>query len=94
MCTYSYNKTTCLPSFRKQRKPLKQTYVIVGDLGNKNPIEDPDHSENKLSLLALNSTIDNIHDRSENEKDTPNKTSMKNVLYEPGLGKASGVARV
>ena len=74
-------------SFRKQRKQLKQTYAIVGDLGNKNPIENSDHSENKTSSLALKSTIEDIHNRSENEKDTPNITSMKNVLYEPGKRK-------
>ena len=38
----------------------------------------PNLSESKSSSL-LNSTIEDIHDRSENEKDTPNKTSMKNV---------------
>ena len=41
-------------------------------------------SESKTSLLPLKPTIEDIHDRSENEKDTPNKMSMKNVLYEPG----------
>ena len=40
--------------------------------------------ESKTSSLPLKPTIEDIHDRSENEKDTPNKTSMKNVLYEPG----------
>ena len=90
MCTYSYNvrnKTTFLLSFRIQRKPLKQTYAIVDDLGNKNPIENSDPPESKINSLALKSTIEDIHNRSENEKDTPNITSMKNVLYESGKRK-------
>ena len=61
-------------------------YATVSDLENKNSVDseivpDPDLPE---SLLALKPTIEDIHDRSKNEKDTPNKTSMKNVLYEPG----------
>ena len=44
----------------------------------------PEHPESKTTSLALKSTIEDIHDRSENKKDTPNKVSMKNVLYEPG----------
>ena len=47
----------------------------------------PNPSESRASSLALNPTIEDIHDRSENEKDTPNKTSMKNMLYEPGTCK-------
>jgi hypothetical protein len=43
----------------------------------------PDH-ERKTSLLALKPTIDEIHDRTENEENTENKTSMKNALYVPG----------
>ena len=62
---------------------------MVSNLHNKKPkstIETavPKPPESKTSLLALKSTIEDIHDRSENEKDTPNKVSMKNVLYEPG----------
>ena len=49
-------------------------------------VPDPDPSESKRSLLALKPTIEDIHDRSENEKDAPNKTSMKNALYESGQG--------
>ena len=41
--------------------------------------------ESATSSLAIIPTIDEIHDRSEHEKDSPNKTSMKNVLYEPGI---------
>ena len=41
-------------------------------------------TESAKSLSALKPTIDEIHDRSEHEKDSPNKTSMKNILYEPG----------
>ena len=41
-------------------------------------------SESTKSLSALKPTIDEIHDRSEQEKDSPNKTSIKNVLYEKG----------
>ena len=40
--------------------------------------------EIKTSSLKLNATIDDIHDRSENEENTASKLSMKNVLYEPG----------
>ena len=47
----------------------------------------PNPTESNTSLLALKPTIEDIHDRSENENDTPNKTSMKNVLYEPGICK-------
>ena len=62
---------------------------MVSSLQDKKPksaIETavPEHPENKTTSLALKSTIEDIHDRSENEKDTPNITSMKNVLYEPG----------
>ena len=64
-------------------------YATVSDLENKNSVDsemvpDPDLPESKTSSLALKPTIEDIHDRSENENDTPNKTSMKNVLYEPG----------
>ena len=41
-------------------------------------------SQSKTSSLALKLTIDDIHYRSENEEHTQSKTSMKNVLYEPG----------
>ena len=47
------------------------------------------HRESKTSSLPLKPTIEDIHDRSVNEKDTPNKMSMKNVLYEPGKWKVS-----
>ena len=36
------------------------------------------------SNIELKPTIEDIHDSSENENDTQNKTSMKNILYEPG----------
>ena len=42
-------------------------------------------TESTTSMLALKPTIDEIHDRTEYEKDSPNKTSMKNALYEPGI---------
>ena len=35
-------------------------------------------------MSALKPTIDEIHDHSEQENDSPNKTSIKNVLYEKG----------
>ena len=41
-------------------------------------------TESTTSMSALKPTIDEIHDRSEHEKDSPNKTSIKNVLYEKG----------
>ena len=41
-------------------------------------------AESARCSLLLQPTIDEIHDRSEHEKDSPNKTSMKNILYEPG----------
>ena len=40
--------------------------------------------ESKTSSLALKPTIEDIHDRSKNEENTQSKTTMKNVLYEPG----------
>ena len=52
-----------------QNKTSKPTIEILPD------------PESKTSSLAL---IEDIHDRSKNENDTPSKTSMKNVLYEPG----------
>ena len=71
--------------YRKQQRLKQHTYEMVSKLQNeklKSTTEMvPDPLENKLNLLP---TIEDIHDRSENEKDTPNKTSMKNVLYEPG----------
>ena len=42
-------------------------------------------TESTTSLSALKPTIDEIHDCSEHEKDSPNKTSMKNILYETGI---------
>ena len=67
---------------------MNHSYDIVNDLVNKKPVQViemfPNPSESKSSSLPLNPTIEDIHDRSENEKDTPNKMSMKNVLYEPG----------
>ena len=38
-------------------------------------------SESESSTLAAKPTIDNIHDHSENKKDT---TTTNNILYEPG----------
>ena len=68
-----------LPSLftRKQQKLKGQSYEMV-DTKSK-PV-----AESATSSLALQPTIDEIHDRSELEKDSPNKTSMMNVLYEPG----------
>ena len=40
--------------------------------------------QSKTSSLALKLTIEDIHDRSKNEEHTQSKTSMKNILYEPG----------
>ena len=75
-------------SFRKRQKPTDDSYDIIKDLEKEKSIEMyPDPPKSKASSIALKSTIEDIHDRSENEKDTPNKTSMKNVLYEPGISK-------
>ena len=63
-------------SFRKRQK------LNVSDM-NSSHIVVLDH-ERKASCLALKPTIDEIHDRTENEENTENKMSMKNVLYEPG----------
>ena len=41
--------------------------------------------ESKASSLEINPTRDDIHDGSENEENTENKISMKNILYEPGI---------
>ena len=66
---------------------MNHSYDIVNDLVNEKPVQAiemfPNLSESKSSSLPLNPTIEDIHDHSENE-DTPNKTSMKNILYEPG----------
>ena len=45
---------------------------------------EPSPPECKTSLVQLKPTIEDIHDRSENEENTASKTSMKNVLYESG----------
>ena len=63
---------------------------MVSRVQNKNPkltvkMVQADPPESKTS--SLKSTIEDIHDRSENEKDTQSKTSMKNALYEPGQRK-------
>ena len=63
---------------------------MVSSMQNKNPkltvkMVQADPPESKTS--SLNPTIEDIHDCSENEKDTPSKTSMKNALYEPGQHK-------
>ena len=61
---------------------------MVSDLPKPKPATKmasaPRESQSKASIVPLKPTIVEIHDRSENEKDTPNKTTMKNVLYEPG----------
>ena len=59
---------------------------MVSNLQNEKPksmvmMGQADPSESNIELKP---TIEDIHDRSENEKDTQNKTSMKNILYEPG----------
>ena len=63
---------------------------MVSNLQNEKPesiakMGQAEPPESKANLLALKPTIEDIHDRSENENDTQNKTSMKNVLYEPGI---------
>ena len=67
---------------------MNNSYDIINDLVNEKPIQAiemfPNLSENKSSSLLLNPKIEDIHDCSENEKDTPDITSMKNSLYEPG----------
>ena len=78
--------------YRKQHRPKQHEYEMVSNLEEKKPkltVETavPNPPESKTSLLALKPTIEDIHDHSENEKDTPNKTSMKNALYEPGQHK-------
>ena len=71
---------------RKWQRQKNQSYEMVSDLPKpKSSTEMASaHCESKTSSLPLKPTIEDIHDCSENEKDTPNKTSMKNVLYEPG----------
>ena len=67
---------------------MNHSYDNVNDLVNKKLVQAiemfPNLSESKSSSLSLNPTIEDIHDHSENEEGTPNKTSMKNILYEPG----------
>ena len=77
--------------YRKQHRPKQHEYEVVSNLQDKKPkstvktiISEYPEGKTVSESLALKSTIEYIHDRSENEKDTPNKTSMKNVLYEPG----------
>ena len=84
MCTFEI-----IINFRKQQKSIDHSYDVVSDLENKNSdsvIEMvPNPPETETSSLALtNSIIEDTHDHSENDKDIPNKISMKNVLYEPG----------
>ena len=71
---------------RKWQRQKRQSYEIVSDLPKPKSSTGmaSAHCESKTSSLPLKPTIEDIHDRSENEKDTPNKMSMKNVLYEPG----------
>ena len=76
---YGYNivqSTACSLSFRKRQKLVNlnngASHIVVLD------------RERRTSFLALKPTIDEIHDRTENEENTENKVSMKNVLYEPG----------
>ena len=65
--------------------PKQHAYETVSHLQSEKPKPTtemvPDTPENRIDILP---TIEDIHDRSENEKDTQNKTSMNNVLYEPG----------
>ena len=39
----------------------------------------------KASSVTTKSFIDDVHDRSKNEKDTEAKISVKNALYERGM---------
>ena len=72
--------------YRKQQRPKQHAYEMVSNLQNEKPkpaIEMvPDPPENKINVLPA---IKDIHDRSETEKDTQNKTPIKNALYEPGI---------
>ena len=84
MCTFEI-----IINFRKQQKSIDHSYDVVSDLENKKSdsviemVPNPPETETS-SFTLTKSTIEDIHDRSENDKDTPNKISMKNVLYEPG----------
>ena len=73
--------TKCFLYFRKRQKLVN---FNTSDLENMNSSETVPYPESKTSSLALKPTIEEIHDRSENEEDTASKMSMKNVLYEPG----------
>ena len=83
--------------FRKQRKQINdRRNEIVYDsekVDDKKQFRSkvtsevaPNHPESEASTLAAKTiaTIDDIHDRSDNNKDTATKSTMKNVLYEPG----------
>ena len=63
----------------------QHAYETVSNLQSKKPKSTieivPDSPENKINKLP---TIEDIHDRSENESVTTKKTTMKNILYEPG----------
>ena len=54
---------------------MNNSYNIVNDLVNEKPVQAiemfPNLSENKSSSLPLNPKIEDIHDCSENEEDTP-----------------------
>ena len=68
---------------RKQQGQKHQSYEMVPKLKQATEMASI-HPESKTSSFALKPTIEDIHDRSENEENTQSKTSMKNVLYEPG----------
>ena len=72
-------------TFRKRQKLMNNSY---NDLVNEKPVQAiemfPNPPESKSSSLSLKPTIEDTHNRSENEEDTPDKTSMNNILYEPG----------
>ena len=71
---------------RKRQRLKSQPYEMTSDFPKPKPstevVSNP--PESKTSSLALKLTIEDIHDRSKNEEHTQSKTSMKNVLYEPG----------
>ena len=70
---HNYEMINDLQKIDKKAQKTKPTIEIV--------LSPP---ESDASTLTAKQTIDNIHDRSESEKNTMLKTSVKNILYETG----------
>ena len=80
-------------NFRKQWKRLEKKvpeYEMVGESEKRTKIKPTinvlhNSPESETGAMTTKPFIDDVHDRSENEKVTEAKLSVKNALYEKGI---------